>query len=300
MTTLIINFYKNKKIMKKILFIAVALVAVLFTACSTDDYTEVVVDQPGEKTFTVNFGGEFQFESFTRATVSEDNAQDIWIFDYMDGHLVQTARQSNGYIGFGSPKITLKYGKHDLYFVVSAGYTPNLMAAMHVISWQQLGDTFWTHTAIEVNASTSPNLSVRLNRVVTMLKLKSTDVVPDNAKYVKVVPAKWYYGIDYLTGQPSTYSTNRANIYNMENTGSPTEIILYGISGYEETKVEIGVFAMSKSEGVIKYNKLESVPFRANRITTMSGSIFGNAGGITGSYTLITNSTWNSGYAATW
>lgn len=288
--------------MKKLLFVATALFAMVLSSCSNDESVDFT-EQSGEKTVSVTLNGDFTFESFTRSSSSDVNtAQDIWIFDYMDGQLVQTVHQKNGDANFGNPQITLKYGKHNMYFVVSSGSEPNHMEYINIITWQSIGDTFWINATVEIDASSSSNLSVLMNRVVTMIKLKSVDIVPDNAKYIKIVPKIWHYGLNYLTGKPDTYSNNREVLYELDNNaaGSHAEVSLYGFSDNSEETTEITVYSLSGTKGVIKYNKIPSVPFKANRITSLTGWMFST--GSTGNYdySFMLNSVWSNEYNMTW
>jgi hypothetical protein len=288
--------------MKKLFFVAMASFAMFFSSCSSDHAD--AIEQFGEKTVSVSLNGDFTFEPFTRSSSSAVNtAKDVWVLDYMDGKLVQTIHQKNGDVNFGNPKMPLKYGKHDMYFIVSSGENPNLMAGINIINWDTVGDTFWASSTAEINASSPSNLSVFMNRIVTMLKLKSADNIPENAKYIKIVPKVWQYGFDYLTGKPNSISTDREVVYEIDNNGSRAEISLYGFSSNDEESTEIKVYSLSESNGVIKYSNIPSVPFNSNRITTMTGWLFSSSSnGITGdyNYSLMLNSNWNSGYEMIW
>ncbi len=282
--------------MKKLFIFVLAFIAVVSCSNSSD-----FIPESREKTVSIVLGGDYTFESFTRASVNNSNATDIWIFDYMNDNLIQTIHQKSDDIDFGNPQITLKNGIHDMYFVVSSGNGAIHTSAIHIIDWRNsIGDTFWTHMNININSNSETSITVPLKRVTTMLKLKSTDIVPENGKYIEVTPGEWYYGINYITGVPTCKMSKTPIICNLENTGDFVEISIYGISSDNETTTQIDVFAMSKTNNSIKYTKLNNVPFKANRITTMTGNMFGVANDNKCNYILNIDTQWTTGYNATW
>ena len=262
------------------------MVAALCTSCS-NEYEE----PQGEKVLSVTFGGDYSFEPFTRAGVTTANAQDVWIFDYMDGRLVQSMHQKAGDENFGKPEIALKYGTHDLYFLVANGQSP--ISNANAICWSVVGDTYWKHTIANITALTGDNLAVMLSRVATMLKLRPSDQAPDNVKSLKIVPSLWSYGINYLTGKPSGLWANRHVI--CQGTG---DIDLYGIGDYGETFVNFDIYALSEDGETVKFCEKKNIPFTHNRITTMTGSIYSEGGAH--NCALQISASWEQEYCAEW
>lgn len=283
--------------MKKLL--TLAFLTMLMCSCANDTtVVEPATSETDEMTLSCKLEGDFTFESFTRAASA--TVGDVWIFDFMDGKYLQMVHQQAGDANFGIPNITLKYGTHELYFVVSSGSVPSLDLNNNTIMWNRVGDTFWISATAVITPSTSPNLSVSLNRVVTMLKLKSKDVAPDDVIYVRIVPRTWYYGLSYKTGKPTAMTTNKTVQYNIENTGECGEFHLYGFATDDEYRTDVNFMACTENHVTIQYNTMESVPFIVNRVTSMTGWIFSETATGLYNYNLWTNVAWAEEYNGTW
>jgi hypothetical protein len=277
-------------------FLHFIIVTLLLVAC-TNDSTDITAEETGVKTVALNLGGDFTIEQLTRST-SVETAQDIYIFDYMDGKSVQTIHQQKGDPIFGSPRISLKYGKHHLYFIVANGTEPSITA--NIIRWQKVGDTFWGAMDVDINAKTGNTLDVTLERVVAQLKISSSDIIPSDAQYLKITPSAWYYGLDYTTDTPAL-STSTLTIDNLDK-GSYFSMTLYGFATKDEQKIDIVLDANTK------YSNVTSVPIRANTVTMLRGNIFTASSTSGDSYTtpetfgvnIKVNSSWNTGYNMTW
>ena len=273
--------------MKKISFLILSILAVLFTS-SCSSISEELGTENTEKVVTLDLQGDFTFEPFTRAAAGSDNCEDIFIFDYFDGSLTQVIHQHIGDANFGKPDMSLKFGKHDMYFVVSGGSEPTVNG--NIITWKTIGDTFWCKATTEVDMSSSSRLSVVLNRVVTMFKIRSIDSVPNNSKYVKIAPTTWYCGIDYTTGKHASVTHDKEFTYYPNNVGGATEIELYGFLNGEDLTTRINVYAWSTDNVISKLNQFTSVPFKTNRVTSMSCVMF--TGSNNYQYSLDMNTNW--------
>lgn len=278
-------------------FLHFIIVTLLLVAC-TNDSADITAEETGVKTVALNLGGDFTIEQLTRST-SVETAQDIYVFDYMDGNIVQTVHQQKGDPIFGSPRISLKYGKHHLYFIVANGTEPSITA--NIIRWQKVGDTFWGAMDVDINAKTGNTMDVTLERVVAQLKISSSDIIPGDAQYLRITPSAWYYGLDYTTGTPSALSTSTLTIDNLDK-GSYFSMTLYGLATKDEQKIDIVLDANTK------YSLVTSVPVRANTVTMLKGNIFTASSTSGDSYTtpetfgfnIKVNSSWNTGYNMTW
>ena len=109
----------------------------ILTACESGYYggEPVSEEQPTKvktKKFTFNVKGDFASPIFSgdelggmkkAAALSADGQDmtDLWVYDYMDGALVQSVHQTNEDADFGKPVMQLSYGQHHVYFVASRG-----------------------------------------------------------------------------------------------------------------------------------------------------------------------------------
>ena len=277
--------------MKKIFVIAA--LAMVFASCSKD-VTEI---EAGAKNVSFDVQGNWNSPVFTRGSLSADGKEmtDLWLFDYVDGVLVQTVHQVSTDADFGTPAPTLSYGEHRIYFVVSRGVSPVINGT--VISWGSVRDTFWKSMAVSVGGASA--YSVALDRVVTKLKITATDAVPDGTATVVVMPGTWYAGIDYLTGQPADMRDNEEMSVAVPDSYVGTTglaVSFFGFSTAAEWTTPLTVSARDADNDIIGMVNVAAAPFMANRATEFSGSLFSTSG----AFTITLNDEWAEPWQGTW
>lgn len=278
-------------------------IAVMLTACESNTSNELAVNN-GKKAITFNCQGDFTMttESMSRATLEADGKTmtDLWVLDYKDGALVQQVHQASTDEDFGTPTLNLDYGSHHVYFVVSRGEGATLSTAEHNIAWTKPSDTFYKDFQITVSAGTSSAHNVTLERAATRLRVTVADEIPAGIASITVTPATWYYGIDYLTGEPAAAQTSAPRTIaipesKVGTTGS-TNVNIYGLSSATEWTTDVSVVAKNQSDEVIGTANIEDAPFKANRLTIYTGNLFVNAGG----FSLALSGEWSDDYVGSW
>ena len=277
--------------MKKMLLMAVAVA--MLTSCSKDVTEEIA----GAKKVAFDVQGNWNSPVFTRGSLSADGKEmtDLWLFDYVDGVLVQTVHQVSTDADFGTPAPTLSYGEHRIYFVVSRGVSPVINGT--VISWGSVRDTFWKSMAVSVGGASA--YSVALDRVVTKLKITATDAVPDGTATVVVLPGTWYAGLDYLTGQPADMRDNEEMSVAVPESYVGTTglaVSFFGFSSAAEWTTPLTVSARDADNDIIGMVNVAAAPFMANRATEFSGSLFSTSG----AFTITLNDEWDTPWTGTW
>ena len=233
----------------------------------------------------------------TRATMSEAQMTDLWLFDYVGDELRQTIHQTATDTGFGSPAISAEYGDHTIYFVASRGDTPSIDGS--VISWTKPSDTFWASRAITIAPSTTASQSVSLHRVATRLRLTVTDAIPATLAQISVTPTHWYYGIDYLTGEAADdRQTERTVNVPASYVGTSGQLAASFFCLSPSTAWQTDVVLKAKNQGgsVVSQISIEGVPMERNRTTVYSGSIL-NA---SRSVSITADDGWNDDHIGTW
>lgn len=279
--------------MKKVLIIAA--LAMVFASCSKD-VTEI---ETGAKKVSFDVQGNWNSPVFTRGSLSADGKEmtDLWLFDYVDGVLVQTLHQVSTDADFGTPSPTLSYGEHRIYFVVSRGTSPVINGT--VISWGSVRDTFWKAMSVTVGGASDSAYSVALDRVVTKLKITATDAVPDGTATVVVLPGTWYAGLDYLTGQPADMRDNEEMSVAVPESYVGTTglaVSFFGFSSAAEWTTPLTVSARDADNDIIGMVNVAAAPFMANRATEFSGSLFSTSG----AFTITLNDEWDTPWTGTW
>lgn len=267
--------------MKKIMMMAVA--AAFMCGCGNDGELAGRGDSECVKDVTFEVNGDFavsfsDMEMRTALTDETNTMTDLWVFDYKDGQCVQSLHQTSGDAQWGTPTLSLKFGTHKIYFVASRGAEPVVDADNHVISFGTVRDTFWKMYTIDVTSSTNASRTVAMDRVVTRLRLTATDEVPEGLATVTITPAKWYNGVDYLTGEPAAEAVSTGRVVNVPSSyaGTSGDLIInvFGFSG-DDFSTNIDVLAKTTDGTTVGQASVANAPFKRNRSTEMSGTLFG-------------------------
>lgn len=278
-----------------------ALIAMMMVSCANDKEESLALSK--EITFSVD--GDFLSPIFrtptTRASLVADGVEmtDLWVLDYMDGALVQSLHQVKTDADWGTPKLTLAYGSHHVYFVASRGDSPALNEAGHTITWERASDTFWLDEQVNVTQTSTSNRSVTLNRVATKLKVTIKDEVPTDCAQLSLTPSVWYYGLDYLNGL-AVGSSNKTRTVTVPasyvGTSGQLAMNIFGISDTDEWTTEILLQSLADDGTVLGQVTISNAPFKRNRATEYSGNLFGSGGNMD----VNLNDTWEQSFTAEW
>lgn len=289
--------------MKKTFFAAIAM-AMFFTACSTDEpqQTESSSTRKGATiTFFVDSTViDLTTIAFTRALEADGKSMtDLWVLDYVGSSLSQQLHQTSSDEDFGRPTLNLSVGSHHIYFIASRGQGATLSTDNHTLTFTKVLDTFYKDYEISVTATTNGSRSVTLDRIVTKLQTTITDAIPEGAATFNIIPATWYYGIDYLTGEPTAAATDQAITINIpaSEIGVSNELLnVYGFSGSDEWTTDVALNCKTPGGSVLGTASLNDVPLKRNRITSLSGPLFSGKSAMT----IALSSDWLTEYTGTW
>lgn len=233
----------------------------------------------------------------TRGLTADGNSMtDLWLFDYMGGELVRTVHKSQGDVDFDSPSLNMKYGEHTVYFVASRGKTPDVDGTS--ITWQQPSDTFWKVVDVTVGSSTG-NVNVVLDRVVTKFKATINDVVPEGTEKLCITPGSWWYGMDYVTGAAiQSQHTERSITVPASYIGTSGDLAasIFGMSDDDEWMTDVTITAKDAEGNTLGSVVLNDVPFLRNRITEANGNLFAG----TRAFSVTLNEEWLESVTIEW
>lgn len=286
-----------------------ALAVATLTACekyNLPSEEQTNTEQPSDartKKFTFTLKGDFSNDwKQTRGYLAADGKDltDVWVLDYMNGELVQQIHQSdNTAEDFGKPQMQLAYGSHHVYFIAGRGTGAVLDTDNHTITFSKSLDTFYKDYEVTVVSTSNGNRSVTLDRVVTRLRLTFTDTVDANAATINITPHTWYYAWDYVDGAPAGAATDQTvsiTIPDSEKGKAGLQANIFGFSGTDAWTTDVTINSKKSDNTVIGQATLLDVFFKANRISEMSGPLFGTEG----TMTLSLNSSWDDAYNGTW
>lgn len=280
--------------------------ALMLSSCEyvqVEDLTELE-ESAGQKTVTFRLSADkwlFDKSPITRGFMTADETEmtDLWVFDYVDGDLVQSKSYSPDDDDWGEPSLTLKLGTHHIYFVASRGDQPTVDEDESTIVWGTPKDTFWATFTLNVASGGSTSQSVTLNRVATKMRLQVNDLVPDGIATLNITPDTWYFGLNYVTGE-ATAAEKRERSVTVPSAyvGTTGKLVasFFGLSGDDEWTTDIAVTAKDGSGNVIGSAAIKDAPFHRNRISVFSGNLFNGAGALD----VTLDGTWAAEYATTW
>jgi hypothetical protein len=290
--------------MEKMMMMVVA--AVLMCGCEKpvlwedENADEYVSDAPTKK-FVFTVKGDFGAATFTRGYLTADGQSmtDLWVFDYMDGACAQTVHQISTGADWGQPKMSLSYGHHHVYFVASRGEGATLDADGHTITWTGPRDTFWKDYEVDVVSTSNGNRAVTLDRVATKVRIVVNDEVPATCKAVTVTPERWYYDWDYVAGVAMASQQTERRVTVPESyvgTTGQLAVSIFGLSGADEWVTNVAVKALGDGDAILGSATITGAPFKANRSTEYSGSMFSSGG----SLDVGISTSWDSPHIGTW
>lgn len=284
--------------MKKILLMATMLATL--TACEHYEFTEETTNDKGEivasKAFTFHLKGDFNtsFEEMTRAAVRLENDNtagitDIWVLDYQDGKLLQQVHQVSTDTDFGHPQMNLTYGHHDVKFIASKGTVPVLSASE--LSWTKVLDTFTLDYPVDVVASSNGNRAPELKRAIGGVKIVATDVVKNGTQKVSVTMKRSLsMALPTLAPSEATESANEFSITSSQWDKTGLSLTTYTLCD-EELTTDVVVTVTGADNAVISQFTLSGVSVKKNRITTLTGDVFGRGNG----FSVAIDDSWGEG-----
>ena len=280
--------------MKKVLFLA----AVVMTLAACEKIAEVPTDgQAKEKKVrfeVVNNG----WSVVTRSLEADGQAMtDLWVFDYVDGTLVQTVHKSAGDVDFSEPSVTMSYGDHSVYFVASRGKNPAVNGTE--VTWGSPSDTFWKAVSVNVGSGSASSVAVALDRVVTKLRVAVNDAVPAGTSSLVLTQGPWYAGVDYVTGAAVGESDDSRTVAvpgSYVGTAGQLVVNLFSLSDDAEWTADVSIVAKDGDGGVLGRAVIEDVPFMRNRVTEASGNLFAAVNG----FSVSLNAEWLDSYSIEW
>ena len=275
---------KEKDIMRKFMFVALALLAVAYEKPILDreDITNV------KESNVILHMTQFEQVSFTRA------AQDITglcsrlniaIFD-ADGTKVKTVAQKEGDANYGTVALTLAAGTYRLVVIAHNCDGSATITSEEKVTFpnNKVTDTFYYYGDLVVTDA-KQSYDLTLTRAVAMFRLVLTDEeIPSN-----VAKLKFYY-----VGGSSTFSPKDGygcvNSKQTEVRTVPADFVsgtafdIYTLPHTEsDVLTKLTVTALDANDNTVKERVFENVPITRNQITRYTGSFFGSGSGGGGS-----------------
>lgn len=296
---------------------AIAAVGMTIVSCSGDNESLVEDVQPGKAHVRLVCGMGVSVSPMrapmTRAALSANGKAltDIYILDYdkATGKLLQVLHQTSTAADFAEPDLTLDYGEHVLKVVATRSQEPTLWDVQKttwtvepniltpitatqpvMLTSTKTSDTFGAEKEVSVGIGTAATVSITLDRLVAKLVVNSTDVFPDDCTTI-ALDFQEYRTLSWTT-MDVTEAENNQRVVDVTNLRGTTGTVLsYFVlapkNGYQ-TDITL---TTNRTEGN-PYSTITvpGVPLERNKVTTISGPIYGHGQGVQ----VTVNDVWDS------
>lgn len=276
--------------MKVNLVVACSLLSVwpCYVSCGDDSHPQSLVEENQSQVIT--------FEPFvvTTGILGETKSETVPVTNYLKvidlsgGRICQEINRSQQTDTdvLAPLSLDLSFGHHDLYFVCSSNrwhsYDTNDLLLTWDSSTAQLYDAWGVHLGLDVNASTSVNQSVCMERLVAYLQMVMTDAIPAGVSSFenKLTGGSWTLDLKTMSGAMAGV-VGRTVALPADSIGATgVSVGLYTFVPQGTTTAAIYQFsALDKDGGVVATRVFTNVPISANHYTIFSGNVFGSESG---------------------
>lgn len=279
---------------------AIAAVSMAFVSCGSDKENLVENEQPtGKAHVKVVCGMGVE----TRAALSANGKQltDLYIMDYdkTSGKLLQVLHQTSTATDFAEPDLTLDYGEHVLKVVATRSLEPTLWDAGN-ITWQvepnvltpvtatqpvmltasKTSDTFGAEKDVSVGIGKATTVSIALDRLVAKLVVKSTDVFPDDCTTV-TLDLQEHRTLSWATMDVIEAVRHQRVTDVMSLRGTTGTVLSFFVLAPRDGYTTDVTLTTNRAEGK-PYSTITvpDVQLERNKVTTISGPIYGHGQGV--------------------
>lgn len=269
--------------MKRLIF--TAAVALLAASCSNEN-GELETETLVPVTVQVNDFSVTLDESDTRAADDVANysgVKAITLAFYTSGgeevyKVTQQKSDNTTYTTFGQFKLNLYKGS---YTMVVLGYGQGEGDVFTLTSPTEAAytgaharETFSATQAVNITSTNAVNLSATLNRIVSKLVVQSTDSRSEDASNIQVTFAKGGKSFNPTTGLALSDEglTNTVSI--SAAVGSSSTSASYLFLAFDEESMDIIIDVLDNQGTSISHKVVNSVPFKRNRSTKLTGPIY--------------------------
>ena len=148
-------------------------------------------------------------------------------------------------------------------------------------------ETFVATQAVNITNTNAVELSATLNRIVSKLKIHSTDGCTENAVSVRTTFSAGGKAFNPTTGM-ATSNTGFINVLPIQSTvGNSTNSISYLFLASDEQSMTVTIDVLDADGNSISHKEVNDVPFKRNRMTVLTGSLY--SAGSTGSFQVETD-----------
>lgn len=202
--------------------------------------------------------------------------------------------------GFGDFSLTLPYGAYKMIVIAHGSEKPILLNSMNEAVFDDIKprETFLYTRDLTIENSAAVNLSATLNRIITRLDIISTDACPANLADTRITFAKGGEAFNPMTGLSTTdngFAYTIAGITPVASEGGIAKLRSNFFLFTDEESMDVTIETLDAANNVLNTRTVSAVPFKRNRTTTLTGSLFSTSE----SATFSVETDWTEGISQT-
>lgn len=287
--------------MKKIQYLLLAIACLFTISCHKDTGTARVhvnvndfsISQEDMSKSSENVADYNGVKAITLAFYTSDGTEQY--------KTTQMRADASTYTTFGHFDLSLPMGSYTMV-VIGYGLSGNEPAiTLNSPTSATFGDnpareTFAATQAVNIaNANDDVDISATLSRVISKLKITSTDGCTENAVNVRTTLSAGGKSFNPTTGL-ATANAGFSNVLPIQSAvGNPTNSITYLFLATDEQTVNVTIDVLDANGNSISHKEVNNVPFQRNRMTVLTGSLYSS--GSNGSFQVETD--WLDDYNTT-
>lgn len=271
--------------MKTINLFLTAFFILLAVGCSNDADQENAVDGYAPVTIQVNdFSVSMENFASTRAEQAVSDytgvkAITLAFYDSNNEEIYKTTQlraDNTTYTTFGTFSCLLQKGS---YTMVVLGYGSESAITLTskteaVYTSDRVRETFVYTQSVNVTSTAAINLSATLSRVVSRLNIVSTDVRTAEAVKIRTTFSAGGQGVNPVTGLATTNTGFSNTVEITKNVGETAGSVNYLFLNTDEQTIHVTIDVLDANDNSISHKVVSNVPFKRNRVTQLTGSLF--------------------------
>ena len=265
-----------------------AAFALLAASCGQELGNDVTASNESEKAqVTVHLTGFTATQEDSPTTrAAEDVAKYTGInaitlaFYKTDGTEAYKSTQAKGDADFGEFSLSLPMGTYTMVALANQTkdgspfvYTSATEAAY---TGEHVYETFTYTQSVTISNTDPVDISATLSRVISMLTVISTDGKTDNVTNVRMTLSAGGKSFNPTTGLAITNTGFVNTVGNSANAGSTSTSSSALFLATDEQTMDVTIETLDADGNTLFSQKVENVPFKRNRRTTLKGAMYTN------------------------
>ena len=273
--------------MKRLNYLTIAALTLIMLGCSSESSEQTEVEK-AMAPITVrvnNFSVSQEDFNATRATAvgSYDGLQKLTLAFYKsDGTEMYKATHTKGSMGegktFGEFSTTLPLGSYKMVVLGYVLYDDDALTLTSPTQAEYTGgfpkETFATTQVVNVTSLTALNLTATLSRIVSQLKVISTDNRTANVEKIRMTFAAGGKRFSPTTGLATVNTGSVSTVSTGVEVGERSGAVGYIFLATDEQEMDVTIETLDSDGNTIYSTVVENVPFKRNRITKLTGSVY--------------------------